>query len=464
MSNNQNIGLPNYCNNISDAFIAVDNNLQIVYINSKAANLFYNHIDNPIGSQLSDFFSKDEYSFFYKAFLKALKMQELTVLDEYMNRDASCFQVRIYPSANGLSILIIDITQQKKSEEKIIESELRFRTLTKNAPVGIFETDVNGYTTYVNQTWLNYTGLSFQEAMGDNWMRIIHPEDRELQVTSWQTKTRNIEPSQTEYRIINNKGELRWMNGKAVPVINSAGKVTGYIGTITDVTDLKTALELLNERSGQLAELSTHLQNIRENERMNIAREIHDELGQQLTALKMDIAWLNRRMSVEDHVVKHKFEDAIKLIDETVKSIRRIATELRPSLLDDLGLNAAIEWEVKEFNERSGVKINFIKLEDDANINPLISIGLFRILQESLTNIARHSLAKQAMISLIKTNNVLRLCIQDDGIGFTTSEPKRIQTFGLLGIKERATMLNGESSVTSVPGKGTIIDVRVPLQ
>lgn len=359
--------------------------------------------------------------------------------------------------------IILDVTERKKTEEKIAESELRFRTLAKDAPVGIFETDANGLTTYVNQTWLNYTGLTFEEAIGDAWMYIIHPDDRQNQVESWKNKIKNIEPSETEYRIINKNGELRWVNGKAIPVINSSGKVTGYIGTIADVTEVKTALELLNQRTEQLSELSTHLQNIREKERMYIAREIHDELGQQLTALKMDIAWLSKKNISGHYDVKNKFEDAITLVDETVKSIRRIATELRPSIIDDLGLNAALEWQVTEFSQRSGILVSFKNDFDDANINPAISIGLFRILQESLTNIARHSQAKKVWVGLEKSGNSVLLSIQDDGIGFDATLKKNGQTFGLLGIKERAVMLKGKCSINSTPHGGTNIAVQIPL-
>lgn len=448
---------------ISDAFMAFNNKRQLVYLNKTAEKYIHKKQEDALGKDIEELFPGQYCSSFLNGCNRAMQIRQAVVQEEYYALAGLYFQYRIYPSESGITVLMQDITERIKAEEKISESELRFRTLTKDAPVGIFETDANGLTTYVNQTWLNYTGLSFEEAIGDAWMYIIHPEDRAKQVNSWKEKTQKIEPSETEYRIINKNGQLRWVNGKAIPVINSSGKVTGYIGTIADVTDLKKALDLLNERTVQLSELSAHLQNIRENERTHIAREIHDELGQQLTALKMDIAWLSKKNINSNDDVKCRFDDAIILVDEMVKSIRRIGTELRPSIIDDLGLNAAMEWQVFEFGQRSGIVVKFKNTFDDININPAISISLFRILQESLTNIARHSKAKQVRINLEKTGNNILLMIQDDGIGFNKTSKKNGRAFGLLGINERVAMLNGQSSIETAPGKGTNIKVVLPL-
>ncbi|MEZ5029057.1 MAG: ATP-binding protein [Ferruginibacter sp.] len=172
--------------------------------------------------------------------------------------------------------------------------------------------------------------------------------------------------------------------------------------------------------------------------------------------------YLAKNINCNDDV-KCKFDDAIILVDEMVKSIRRIGTELRPSIIDDLGLNAAMEWQVFEFGQRSGIEVKFKNTFDDININPAISINLFRILQESLTNIARHSKAKQVRINLEKTGNNILLMIQDDGIGFNKTSKKNGRAFGLLGINERVAMLNGQSSIETAPGRGTNIIVVLPL-
>ncbi|HAO45887.1 MAG TPA: PAS domain S-box protein [Ferruginibacter sp.] len=365
---------------------------------------------------------------------------------------------------------IIDISKKKKAEEQISSSELRFRTLASTAPVGIFETDAYGNTTYVNEAWMEYSGLSYEEAMKGEWMNMIHPDDREEQVAGWHSKSHKGEPSFSEYRIINKAGQLRWVNGRAVPLVGNDGLITGYIGTISDVTTIKQALELLkeshdvlNDRTGQLQELSTHLQQVREDERSKIAREIHDELGQQLTGLKMDISWLKKKVQHEDEAVNNKFDDAINLIAQAVRSIRHIVTELRPSMIDDLGLNAAIEWQIEEFGKRLGIAIGYTNEFDDSGVHPNIAISLFRILQESLTNIARHAGANNVSITVIRKGDEVHLTVQDDGVGFDATAKQHTHTFGLLGIKERTYMLKGDCLIDSSPGVGTCITVRIPL-
>jgi PAS domain S-box-containing protein len=365
---------------------------------------------------------------------------------------------------------IIDFSTKKEAEIKIANSELRFRTLAKAAPVGIFETDANGNTTYVNEAWMEYSGLSYDEAMNNEWMNMIHPEDREMQVSAWYDKTKKGEASFSEYRIINKAGQVRWVNGGAIPIGNSEGVITGYIGTLSDVTNIKQALELLkrsheilNERTQQLHELSSYLQQVREDERLKIAREIHDELGQQLTGLKMDLSWLKRKIHHGEEAVNNKFDDALSLIAEAVSSIRHMVTKLRPSILDDLGLNAAFEWQVEEFSKRLHIRIGYQNDFDDTAIDPNIAIGLFRILQESLTNIARHANANKILISIEKLENRVCLTIQDDGVGFDPAAKKTGHTFGLLGIKERTYMLKGDCQINSKPGNGTTISVQIPV-
>lgn len=177
----------------------------------------------------------------------------------------------------------------------------------------------------------------------------------------------------------------------------------------------------------------------------------------------MDISWLKRKVHPGDTAVNNKFDDAIQLIAEAVKSIRHIVTELRPSIIDDLGLNAAFEWQIEDFSKRLGITFEYQNDFDDAVIGPNVSIGLFRILQESLTNIARHANATKVLINISGVGKMIRLTICDDGIGFDASVKQSSPTFGLLGIKERTYMLNGDCQIYSNPGEGTRISVHIPI-
>ena len=215
----------------------------------------------------------------------------------------------------------------------------------------------------------------------------------------------------------------------------------------------------------QLRELSDHLLNIREIERTNIAREIHDELGQQLTILKMDLSWLNQKLQKhEDASVLQKTRDALKVLNETIKSVRRIATELRPSMLDDLGLIEAMEWQSKEFEKRSGIRITFKSGIAHLPVANAIATSLFRIFQEALTNIARHANAKNVFSKLQVENNEVILTIIDDGAGFDMQTLGLKKTLGLLGMKERTLMMGGRFEINSKAGEGTTIIVTTSLE
>jgi PAS domain S-box-containing protein len=236
------------------------------------------------------------------------------------------------------------------------------------------------------------------------------------------------------------------------------------IGNALDISARKKAEQELDESYKSIRKLTSHLQNIREEERTNIAREIHDELGQLLTVMKMDVSWLNKKIGTDAEVpVKNKMKDLLDMIDGTVKTVRRISSELRPSLLDDLGLVAAIEWHLIEFEKRVGIKTSFTDAADEVVLPDKVKTGIFRIFQESLTNVARHAEASKITVKMECKNNMFLLKISDNGIGFDKTKVADKRTLGILGMKERSEMMGGIYDIVSTPGKGTTILVKVPL-
>jgi signal transduction histidine kinase len=212
----------------------------------------------------------------------------------------------------------------------------------------------------------------------------------------------------------------------------------------------------------ELRELSSHLQNIREEERIKIARDIHDELGQQLTALKMDVFVLKKTIKPEDPAIIAKFSGIQVLIEDIVKSIRRISAQLRPSILDDLGLVPALEWHSQEIEARHGIKIKFACDLPVVDAPDAVVTGLFRIYQEALTNVVRHARATTVHSCLKQDNDHLTLEIIDDGQGIDAAAAGKSKSFGLLGIKERVFAMKGRYQLKSTPGKGTCLSVSVP--
>jgi signal transduction histidine kinase len=239
------------------------------------------------------------------------------------------------------------------------------------------------------------------------------------------------------------------------------GNVITVLSLTHDVTERKEAEEKLNESYHRIRLLSEHLQNIREEERAHIAREIHDELGQQLTVMKMDISWLAKKISAKDDAVRERFHDLMEILDATVQAVRKISYELRPHLLD-LGLDDAMQWHLKEFEKRSGIKTSFSSPEEESALDDSIKTGLFRIFQESLTNVARHSGASHVHVELILESNHIILRINDNGRGFDMNEAAEKQTLGILGMKERAIMMGGNYNIESEWDQGTTVMVIVP--
>lgn len=227
-------------------------------------------------------------------------------------------------------------------------------------------------------------------------------------------------------------------------------------------TDLEQKVVEREQMTEQLRNLSAHLQNIREQERIHIAREMHDELGQLLTGFKMDVSWLRKRYATEDPVIKEKLTEMESLINDAVSFVRKIAAELRPSILDDLGLIPALEWQSKEFQKRYGIEVEFNSRVQDIHTTELIATGLFRMYQESLTNVARHSEASKVQSVLQTSNTHITLTITDNGKGFDIDSSGERKTLGLLGMKERAFMIGGKLDINSRPGAGTTISIKVP--
>ena len=235
------------------------------------------------------------------------------------------------------------------------------------------------------------------------------------------------------------------------------------IGMGMDISDRMEIERKLRERNEEIQKLRAHLEKIQEEERTRIAREIHDELGQQLTCLKMDTAWIGKKISQEDKPIQQKLSSMLLVIDETVKSVRRISSELRPGILDDLGLMPALEWQSQEFEKRTGIKSIFNSYVKDFNPTSDVSTNIFRVYQEALTNIARHAQASLMETTVEESNGNVVLTVRDNGLGIDKAQASVKDSLGLIGMRERALLFDGELSIEGEKQKGTIVMLRIPL-
>jgi len=263
-----------------------------------------------------------------------------------------------------------------------------------------------------------------------------------------------------DFRIIRPDGAVRTVRGESQIETDSEGAAVRVHGTIQDITDQRKAEDEIRVSREQLRKLAASLENARESERAAIAREIHDELGQALTGMKMDLTTL--RPALSGHAGAERLEAMVELIDRTIESVRDLSSRLRPPVLDDLGLREAIEWQAMEFSQRSGIECRLYLPTDCCDVDEEVALSVFRIFQESLTNVARYAEATEVDISLHQEAGELRLRVADNGVGIDPAIAESGDSLGLLGMRERAVGLGG--SVTVKPGeeRGTIVIVSMP--
>ncbi|WP_166437243.1 sensor histidine kinase [Niastella caeni] len=354
-----------------------------------------------------------------------------------------------------------DITKQKKTELALAQSEERHRLLFQQSPLPMFVMDLQTfYFLDVNEAAITSYGYSKQEFLQLRALDIRPEEDYKIFYKKVHTISSGL-VSMGLFRHIKKNGTIIDVEVYSHDFVYN-DKISRLILAV-DITEKLEAIREYRKTTVQLRELSDHLLNIRETERTSIAREIHDELGQHLTILKMDISWLHQKLQkYKDATVLQKTSDTLQLLNETIKTVRRIATDLRPSMLDDLGLIEAIEWQSKEFENRSGIKISFESTISHLPVATSVATSLFRIYQEALTNIGRHAMAKNVYSKMHLENDTIILTIQDDGIGFDMNTLDAKKTLGLLGMKERTLMMAGRFEINSKAGEGTTIVISTP--
>lgn len=295
-------------------------------------------------------------------------------------------------------------------------------------------------------------------------MLLIHPKDLQFSRKKVEDAFTSFRNSSFNFRFIHKDGSLHYGYSKYKFEFDENMHPIRLYGIVQDITERKNAEKEILEKNKQLRELSNHLETIREEERTAVAREIHDELGQQLTALKMDIDWVLHKQKAPEVAVVSKLQEMLKMNDGIINTVRRISSDLRPAIIDDLGLIATIEWKCANFEEKMGIPCRFISTVKERTFDKDFSINVYRILQETLTNISRHAAAKSVTVSLSENEAELFLEITDDGKGVDNEKTSDGKTLGIMGMKERAVLLGGELIITGTPNVGTITKLTLPLK
>jgi PAS domain S-box-containing protein len=310
---------------------------------------------------------------------------------------------------------------------------------------------------HCNGRFARFLGEGLQSVIGASMQDLVWPDDHsKLDVLLRRGAQRSC---RGEVRLQSRKGAPLSVHLSLNPLRLDSRQAICLIAS--DLSETKRAEQALRASSEQFRNLAAHLLTVREEERARISREVHDELGQSLTAVKMDLAWLAGRMPRGNSEMLKRIRSTGQLADSIIQSVRRISTELRPAVLD-LGLAAAVEWQVQEFQARSGVPCK-VRLLVREVVTSNASTAMFRIFQETLTNVARHAKATRVEVVLQKQQDRLVLLIHDNGQGFEQGDPSLFQSLGLLGMRERAAILGGQVDISSAPGKGTTVAAWIPL-
>jgi len=386
-------------------------------------------------------------------------MRFVHIRDEIV-RDESGKPIRMFGAVQ-------DVTERRRAEEAVRRSEEHLRLVINTIPVMTWSTRPDGIVDFLNQRWLDYAGLSLEEYVNDP-TGPIHPEDIPRVMEKWLAQMAVGEGYEDEMRLRRADGEYRWFMVRTEPLRDESGKIVKWYGVSTDIDDRKRAEEQLKITSEQLRALSARLQSTREEEGTRIAREIHDEVGGALTSLKWDLEETHRILAgpIEPSqlaALREKLHALMKLADTAFSAIRRIASELRPTILDDLGLVAAIEWQTQQFQARTGIVCHCDCSLEKVELSNEQSTAVFRIFQEALTNILRHAQATRVNIKMNKEKSYFVLSVSDNGKGIMNHEKLDQQSLGILGMRERAHLIGGEIEIKGEKEKGTVVVVRVPI-
>jgi PAS domain S-box-containing protein len=352
----------------------------------------------------------------------------------------------------GAIVKHLDVSEQKMTELALRESESRFRRMADAIPIAVWMSETDGRCSYVNQRWLDLTGRTFEQEAGIGWLDNVHPDDQDTSMDTYMRAFNLRETFSVEFRVRRHDGEFRWLLASGTPRYGADGAFLGFIGGCVDITERRGA-ELA------LRDVNRRLVLAQEDERRRIARELHDHLSQQLALLAIDLQQIGVGPPKTPDALREALQQAWGRTAEIASDVHAISHRLHPSKIEALGLAATIRAHCRDVSRQS-LSVRFSEDPMPAGITPEVSLGLFRVLEEALTNVARHSGVREAQVSLLFDGHIV-LRVADQGRGFRSSKDAP-RGLGFVSMRERIEAMGGHLTVVSHPGQGTVIEARVP--
>jgi PAS domain S-box-containing protein len=447
--------------------------LRYLFVNKAYAHLFGRMPEQMAGEHVRQAVGEE-------AFARALPYIERARAGEHVAYDnlvpvggqPHWFSIRYVPEADdqgvvrNIIVLALDITERKHTEDALRDSEALYRFLVSNQRDLVTRHQPDGRILYVSPSAQELLGYLPEELLGQDGFSYAHPKDQARVREIIQRAAARHQPGfQTVHRLRTKAGPYVWVELKGRLIFQAPSQELREIHCVTrDVRERKRAERALQRSREQMRALAARIEAAREEERTQIAREVHDDLGQTLTGLKLDLAWMAHRFEPHQEPLSEKVAEMAQLIDTTIQTVRRISSDLRPGILDDLGLAAAIEWQAQEFERRTGMPCHYRCEGDIGEWESRRATALFRILQEALTNVVRHAQAKTVDIFLARRQDLVVLEVHDNGCGITKEALGRPGSLGLLSMRERASAFGGEVTIDSEPGGGTVVTARMPAE
>jgi PAS domain S-box-containing protein len=481
---------------IADAFYAVDKDWRLTYLNRQAETLWRRPREELLGTVLWDMFPNYEDTVGYAMHVRAMGTGKMVQWETYSPHLQMWVEVRAYPSPNGLSVYFQDISERKRAEEALRGSEERLRLLIESAEdYSIFTLDATGVINSWNEGARRMFGWSAQEIIGQHGEILFTPEDRAADAPARELATALKNGRAPDERFhLRKDGSRFYVSGVMSPIHD--GELRGFVKIARDLTERKRAEESLQRAHDELEQqvadrtreltsanqrlrrLSQHILDAQEAERRLIAHELHDEIGQQLTGAKMLLDGLDAQgqeahqhpsadqtqREEQEQAALERLHDVRALVAETLEDVRSLSLELRPAVLDSLGLVAALQWLFERYTRQTGVQVKFAVEGIEHRLPRRLEAGVYRIVQEAVTNVARHAGVAEVTVQLYLTEETLSVFIVDTGSGFDVEQALATGgSMGLTGIRERVALLSGTLTIDSLPGEGTTIQSEFPL-
>jgi len=412
--------------------------------------------------------SANVYMFDWRALERwGLKERDLPAGSVVINRQPTIWELYKWYVIGGVSLFILQAltilgllwqrAERLKSEKAVRESEERFRLVANTAPVLIWMSGPDKLCTYFNQPWLEFTGLPMEAQLGNGRAEFVHPEDLKSCMDTYTVRFDRREQFQMEYRLRRHDGEYRWVLDIGVPRFNPDGSFAGYIGSCIDVTERKIAEEALESLSGRLIEAQ-------DEERKRIAREIHDDYNQQVAMLAIDLEELAETIGDSSGEASQKVHELFNRVGELGADLHSLSRRLHSSTLEHLGLVAGLKAFCREFSDQQDIQVEFAHENVPHGLPEDAALCIFRIAQEALRNIKRHSGANRAEVRLEWSGDRLHLSVSDRGTGFDSNKPSAERGIGIRSMEERLRLLGGQLEIHSRPMEGARIDAWLPFK